>query len=72
MKKYGLSSYLCVFTFLLFEIALDLNADCTMTTQQGTNGRCFLVHKGGTSQFKCLPRDEDTHCFIDEDETIDP
>tara|TARA_B100000965_G_scaffold406432_1_gene445323 strand:+ start:2434 stop:2655 length:222 start_codon:yes stop_codon:yes gene_type:complete len=36
------------------------NADCTLTTAEGTDGRCFL--SGG--EYKCKAREEDKHCFV--------
>jgi len=74
MKKFNYFEKLgpLVLFVCLFILSIDLNADCTLTTQQGADGRCFKVTQNGIEQYKCLPREEDTHCFVDKDETIDP
>lgn len=36
-----------------------VNADCTLTSSDGTDVRCFLQD----GEYVCLERAEDTHCF---------
>jgi hypothetical protein len=38
----------------------NANADCTLTTKPGVNGRCFNEN----GEFVCLERDEDQSCII--------
>ncbi|WP_133557935.1 hypothetical protein [Algoriphagus boseongensis] len=37
-----------------------VKADCTLTSSQGTDGRCFLRD----GEYVCLERSEDTTCFV--------
>lgn len=58
-----------IFFGAFFVNVSEVEADCTLTTAEGTDGRCFL--KDG--EYACLERDEDTHCFVpDDDEETDP
>lgn len=38
----------------------NVNADCTLTTNPETDGRCFFVN----GEYECLERTEDTNCFV--------
>lgn len=51
-----------VFSFLgaMALAAPETKADCTLTTGQGTNGRCFQEN----GEYKCLERTEDTNCYF--------
>ena len=46
----------------------EVEADCTLTTAAGTDGRCFT--KDG--EYVCLERDEDTHCFVSDADPSKP
>jgi hypothetical protein len=65
--KLGVLSF---FLFGAFFINVsEVEADCNLTTTKGTDGRGFLK----VGEFACLERDEDTTCFIpDDDEETDP
>jgi hypothetical protein len=49
----------------------NINADCTLTSTNGTDGRCFSQD----GEYICLERAEDQHCFVSDEGgggTIDP